>query len=132
MSREKLKIAVLYDVFEEEPEPAPPPEKPAKAKQKGKVRRKKKKDIPDREEIFDALVKLGHEPVYQVLDGRDQTLVAIARAEADLKSSSISVTSSVPPRMTVNSSPPSRATVSLARVQALSLCATCFSNASPL
>ena len=84
MSREKLKIAVLYDVFEEEPEPAPPPEKPAKAKQKGKVRRKKKKDIPDREEIFDALVKLGHEPVYQVLDGRDQTLVAIARAEADL------------------------------------------------
>ncbi len=84
MSREKLKIAVLYDVFEEEPEPAPPPEKPAKAKTKGKVRRKKKKDIPDREEIFDALVKLGHEPVYQVLDGRDQTLVAIARAEADL------------------------------------------------
>ena len=84
MSREKLKIAVLYDVFEEDPEPAPPPEKPAKAKEKGKVRRKKKKDIPDREEIFDALVKLGHEPVYQVLDGRDQTLVAIARAEADL------------------------------------------------
>ena len=63
MSREKLKIAVLYDVFEEDPEPAPPPEKPAKAKEKGKVRRKKKKDIPDREEIFDALVKLGHEPV---------------------------------------------------------------------
>ena len=84
MSREKLKIAVLYDVFEEDPEPAPPPEKPAKAKEKGKVRRKKKKDIPDREEIFDALVKLGHEPVYQVIDGRDQTLVAIARAEADL------------------------------------------------
>ncbi len=84
MSREKLKIAVLYDVFEEEPEEAPPPEKPAKAKEKGKVRRRKKKDIPDREEIFDALVKLGHEPVYQVLDGRDQTLVAIARAEADL------------------------------------------------
>ena len=84
MSREKLKIAVLYDVFEEDPEPAPPPEKPAKAKEKGKVRRKKKKDIPDREEIFDALVKLGHEPVYQVIDGRDQTLVAIARSEADL------------------------------------------------
>jgi len=62
----------------------PPPEKPAKAKEKGKVRRKKKKDIPDREEIFDALVKLGHEPVYQVIDGRDQTLVAIARSEADL------------------------------------------------
>jgi D-alanine-D-alanine ligase len=85
MSREKLKVAVLYDVFEEEPEPPPPPpEKPSKAKTKGKVRRKKKKDVPDREEIFDALVKLGHEPVYQVLDGRDQSLVAIARFEADL------------------------------------------------
>ena len=84
MSRERLKVAVLYDVFEEDPEPAPPPEKPSKAKTKGKVRRKKKKDVPDREEIFDALVKLGHEPVYQVLDGRDQSLVAIARAEADL------------------------------------------------
>ncbi len=38
----------------------------------------------DREEIFDALVKLGHEAVYQVVDGRDQTLIALARAEADL------------------------------------------------
>jgi D-alanine-D-alanine ligase len=83
MSKEKLKVAVLYDVFEEESEPPPPPEKPAKAR-KGKVPRKKKKDIPDREEIFDALVKLGHEPVYQVLDGRDQSLVAIARAESDI------------------------------------------------
>ncbi len=83
MSREKLKIGVLYDVFEEDPEPPPPPEKPSKSKTKGKPRRKKK-DIPDREEIFEALVKLGHEPVYQVLDGRDQTLVAVARMEADL------------------------------------------------
>ena len=83
MSREKLKIGVLYDVFEEDPEPPPPPEKPSKSKAKGKPRRKKK-DIPDREEIFEALVKLGHEPVYQVLDGRDQSLVAVARMEADL------------------------------------------------
>ena len=83
MSREKLKIGVLYDVFEEDPEPPPPPEKPSRSKTKGKPRRKKK-DIPDREEIFEALVKLGHEPVYQVLDGRDQSLVAVARMEADL------------------------------------------------
>src|SRR5512134_18790 len=82
MSREKLKIGVLYDVFEEDPEPPPPPEKPSKAK--GKPRRKKKKDVPDREEIFEALVKLGHEPVYQVLDGRDQSLIALARSESDL------------------------------------------------
>src|SRR4030095_14244535 len=78
MSREKLRIAVLYDVFEEEPEPAPPPEKPAKTR--GKPKRTKKREKHDREE----LVKLGHEAVYQVVDGRDQSLIALARAEADL------------------------------------------------
>jgi D-alanine-D-alanine ligase len=83
MSREKLKIAVLYDVFEEEPEPpAPPPEKPAKTR--GKPKRAKKREKHDREEIFEALGKLGHEPVYQVVDGRDQSLIALARADADL------------------------------------------------
>lgn len=83
MSREKLKIAVLYDVFEEEPEPpAPPPEKPAK--KRGKPKRAKKREKHDREEIFEALGKLGHEPIYQVVDGRDQSLIALARADADL------------------------------------------------
>jgi D-alanine-D-alanine ligase len=84
MSREKLKIAVLYDVFEDEPEapPEPPPEKPAKTR--GKRRRVKKREKHDREEIFEALGKLGHEAVYQVVDGRDQSLIALARAEADL------------------------------------------------
>ena len=84
MSREKLKIAVLYDVFEEEPEPPPPPpEKPSKTRGKP-VKRAKKREKHDREEIFEALVKLGHEAVYQVVDGRDQSLIALARAEADL------------------------------------------------
>ncbi len=81
MSREKLKIAVLYDVYEEEPEPPPPPEKPSKSR--GKVRRKKK-EKHDREEIFEALEKLGHEAAYQVVDGRDQSLIALARCDADL------------------------------------------------
>ena len=82
MSREKLKIAVLYDVYEEGAEPPPPPpEKPSKSRSKV---RKKKKEKHDREEIFEALVKLGHEAVYQVVDGRDQSLIALARAEADL------------------------------------------------
>jgi D-alanine-D-alanine ligase len=80
MSREKLKIAVLYDLWEEEPEPPPPPEKPSKTKS----RRRRKKEKHDREEIFEALGKLGHEAVYQVVDGRDQSLIALARAEADL------------------------------------------------
>ena len=85
MSREKLKIAVLYDLLEEEPQsvPPPPPEKAVKGKPKP-PRRKKKKEMHDREEIFDALVKLGHEVVYQVVDGRDQSLIALARADADL------------------------------------------------
>ena len=84
MSREKLKVAVLYDVFEEEPEPPPPPpEKPSKTRGKP-VKRAKKREKHDREEIFEALVKLGHEAVYQVVDGRDQSLIALARAEADL------------------------------------------------
>ena len=82
MSREKLKIAVLYDVFEEDPEPPTPPEKPVKAR--GKPKRAKKREKHDREEIFEALGKLGHEPVYQVVDGRDQSLIALARADADL------------------------------------------------
>ncbi|HLN93921.1 MAG TPA: ATP-grasp domain-containing protein [Thermoanaerobaculia bacterium] len=81
MSTTKLKIAVLYDVWEEEdPPPEPPPEKAAH----GKRRRRKKREKADREEIFDALLKLGHEPFYQVLDGTEKTLVALARSDADL------------------------------------------------
>ncbi len=79
MSREKLKVAVLYDSWEEDPAPPVTPEKAVKPKG-----RRKKKEKHDREEIFEALGKLGHEPVYQVVDGRDQSLIALARAEADL------------------------------------------------
>lgn len=83
MSAKKLKVAVLYDLWEEESEPAPepPPEKPARGK---KRRRKKKVEKADREEIFEALGKLGHEPSYQVLDGGEKTLVAVSRCGADL------------------------------------------------
>ncbi|HKA36380.1 MAG TPA: D-alanine--D-alanine ligase [Thermoanaerobaculia bacterium] len=75
----KSKVLVLYDAWENnelEPGP-PPPEKPGR-------RKKKKKDKPDREEIFEALTKLGYEPSYHVLDGRAQSLSAVARAEGDL------------------------------------------------
>lgn len=88
MSPAKLKIAVLYDVWEdtaEEPGPPPPEEaKPAPRARKAKPRKKAKRRKLDREEIFEALGKLGHEPVYQVLDGRDASLVALARCNADL------------------------------------------------
>jgi D-alanine-D-alanine ligase len=83
LSAKKLKVAVLYDVWEEEsePPPEPPPEKPARGK---KPRRKKKVEKADREEIFEALGKLGHEPFYQVLDGGEKSLVAVSRCGADL------------------------------------------------
>lgn len=78
----KLKIAVLYDIWEDEPAPeeAEEPETP----KTGKSKRKKKKHKEDREEIFEALEKLGHEPFYQVVDGSKQSLVSLARCAADL------------------------------------------------
>jgi D-alanine-D-alanine ligase len=76
MSPAKLKVAVLYDSWEEtSDEPGPPPT--------GK-RRKAKRPKLDREEIFEALGKLGHEAVYQMVDGKDPSLAAVARANADL------------------------------------------------
>ena len=77
----KSRVLVLYDTWEDTaPEPGPPqPEKPARP-----AKKKKKKDKPDREEIFEALTKLGYEPAYHVLDGRPQSLTALARAESDL------------------------------------------------
>src|SRR4051812_36851622 len=85
MTSSKLKIAVLYDTWEEQaPEPEPEPEKPVRRKTKKKPTRKKKKEKHDREEIFEALEKLGHEPIYQVLDGRNQSLAALAKCGADL------------------------------------------------
>ncbi|PYX45446.1 MAG: D-alanine--D-alanine ligase, partial [Acidobacteria bacterium] len=79
-----MKIAILYDVWEEEgtsPESPPEPKPPARKK---KVRAKKKREKEDREEIFEALEKLGHESFYQVLDGTPQCLNALAKCEADL------------------------------------------------
>lgn len=78
MSKANYKVAVLYDAWEDEaPEPAPEPARKPKKK-------KKKKEKHDREEIFEALGKLGYEPFYQVLDGNNQSLAAVARAEAEL------------------------------------------------
>lgn len=86
MTTSKLKIAVLYDIPEEEvqaPPPEPEPEKAVRRKTKKKVRHKKK-EKHDREEIFEALQKLGHEPSYLTLDGRNQSLTAVAKSNADM------------------------------------------------
>jgi len=87
MSQTGLKIPILYDVWEETDgaaappvEEAPPPRRTKKKPARNRARRPKL----DREEIFDALAKLGHEPSYLVVDGRDQSLLALARCNADL------------------------------------------------
>jgi D-alanine-D-alanine ligase len=72
MAGTKLKVTVLYDLWEEEPVETP---EEVPVPRKGKKIRKKKPVKHDREEIFEALGKLGHEPSYHVLDGRTQSLL---------------------------------------------------------
>src|ERR1043166_5394474 len=83
MTAAKLKVAILYDVWGEEAE-APEVEEKSTAKKKKKSKRKSKREKEDREEIFEALQKLGHEPFYQVLDGTPQCLTSLAKCGADL------------------------------------------------
>lgn len=76
---EKLKIAIMYDAWGEEETEAPP-----EPKRKSRKRRRRRREKHDREEIFEALEKLGHEPSYIVLDGTDKTLSALGKSDADL------------------------------------------------
>src|SRR6266536_763842 len=80
----KLKIAVLYDVWNEDPVAAAAKEESAPAPKPRKKSKKLKKEKTDREEIFEALQKLGHEPSYFELDGRPQSLHGLAKCDADL------------------------------------------------
>ena len=80
MTGRKLKVTVLYDLWEEGPTDEPE-EVPVPRRRKG---RKKRPVKHDREEIFEALEKLGHEPSYYVLDGRLQSLLGLAKCGADL------------------------------------------------
>lgn len=86
-----MKVAIVYDVWEgteEYPGAAAIAEAQLEEERakKPRKRRTKKQHRPklDREEIFEALQKLNHEPAYQEIDGRDQTLMALARCKADL------------------------------------------------
>jgi len=74
----KLKIVVLYDrVLVDDDEPAAP------ANDKAPVTRTlDKKEVE--EEVADALVKLGHEPVMYELDGTQKSLLGLARIDCDL------------------------------------------------
>jgi D-alanine-D-alanine ligase len=94
----KMKIALLYDLWNEDPAAAAAKEDPATANGNGdggtkrsslarktrKVAKKAKKEKTDREEIAEALQKLGHETFHVELDGRPQSLHALAKCDADL------------------------------------------------
>src|SRR5947209_5065828 len=75
----KLKVAILYESWGYEEEESAQPAK--KKRVKGK---RKKREKHDREEIFEALEKLGHEPSYEMLGGDEKSLLALSRCEADL------------------------------------------------
>ncbi len=77
MANSKLKVAVLYDSCDTG---VPEPEK----KGAGKRCAKKRKEKHDREEVFESLQKLGHEPFYHVLDGQTPSLFALAKCNPDL------------------------------------------------
>jgi D-alanine-D-alanine ligase len=79
VTRTGLKIAILYDTWEDTAEEPGPPPDPAR---KPPARRRRPK--LDREEIFDALTKIGHEPFYQIVDGGNASLIALAKTSADL------------------------------------------------
>src|SRR6187397_1733258 len=70
----KLRVAVLYDVWDdgaEAEEPAP-------------SRSRKKPEKEDRQEIHEALKANGHSPIYFEIDGTPESLKALADVECDL------------------------------------------------
>ncbi|HEY8713085.1 MAG TPA: D-alanine--D-alanine ligase, partial [Thermoanaerobaculia bacterium] len=73
-----MKIGVLYE-YRDDTE-----EYPGENADIAAGRRRRKRPKLDREQIFEALEKLEHEPKYIELDGRDNTLFGVAKADADL------------------------------------------------
>ena len=73
-----MKIAVLYEQWGETEQ------YPGENLEDTSRRKKRKRPKLDREQVFDALTKLGHDPLYIELDGRDATLLALAKTKADL------------------------------------------------
>jgi D-alanine-D-alanine ligase len=74
----RLNVVVLYDrvLVDEEDEPGPSADKAPV------TRTLDKKEVED--EVAEALVKLGHDPVKHELDGTPKSLLALARLECDL------------------------------------------------
>jgi D-alanine-D-alanine ligase len=74
----KLKIVIIYDrvLVDDDEEPASPAEKSPV------TRTLDKKEVE--EEVAEALVKLGHEPVMHEVDGTTRSLLALAKVDCDL------------------------------------------------
>jgi D-alanine-D-alanine ligase len=74
----RLKIVIIYDrVLVDESE-----EQAAAAEKSPVVRTLDKKEVED--EVSDALIKLGHEPVMYELDGTQKSLLGLAKLDCDL------------------------------------------------
>jgi D-alanine-D-alanine ligase len=69
----KLRIGVLYDYWWDEDEEQVEGERP-----------KKKSPDVDVQEVYEALKKAGHNPVYVRLDGTRESLIELARSQTDL------------------------------------------------
>ena len=69
----KLRIGVLYDYWWDEDEERVEGERP-----------KKKSPEKDVQEVYEALKKNGHNPVYVRLDGTRESLIELARSQTDL------------------------------------------------
>lgn len=69
----KLRIGVLYDYWWDEDEEQVEGERP-----------KKKSPDEDVQEVYEALKKAGHNPVYVRLDGTRESLIELARSQTDL------------------------------------------------
>ncbi len=69
----KLRVGVLYDFWWEEGEDRVSDTRP-----------RRKSPDEDVQEVYDALKKLGHNPVFLRLDGTAQSLVEVAQSETDL------------------------------------------------
>ena len=66
-----MKIGILYEVWGETEEY---PGSKDTVDDDTTVRRRRKRPKLDREEVFQALTKLGHEPSYIELDGREKSI----------------------------------------------------------
>ncbi|HEY8130615.1 MAG TPA: ATP-grasp domain-containing protein [Thermoanaerobaculia bacterium] len=73
-----MKIGILYETSDDAEE------YPGENLDDTATRRKRKRPKLDREEVFQALTKLDHEPSYIELDGRDASLFALGKTKVDL------------------------------------------------